>query len=71
MKQWKSERVGTKSHIRKSATPNKCLKNVSKWGYHENRDITDISANYQKYFWILKEGKKGYILYQLVFSVKV
>jgi hypothetical protein len=30
----------------------KCQKNV----YHENRDISDFSANYQKFFWPLKEG---------------
>jgi hypothetical protein len=45
----------------------KCLKNVSKWGYHENRDISDILKNYRKSFWILKEGWKGYILFQLGF----
>jgi hypothetical protein len=44
------------------AMPNKCLKNVSKWGYHENNDISGILKNYQKSFWILKEGCKGYIL---------
>ena len=44
----------------------KCLKNVSKWGYHENRDISDISANYKKSFLDSERGMKG--LHFVLFS---
>jgi hypothetical protein len=29
---------------------------VSKWGYHENRDILDILKYFEKSSWIRKEG---------------
>jgi hypothetical protein len=38
-----------------------------KWGYHENCDTSDISTNFQKFFWILEEGWKGYVFYELIF----
>ena len=42
----------------------KCLKNVLKWGYHENRDISDILIYFKKSSWIWKEGWTGYIFYK-------
>ncbi len=51
------DRKGGKKHIYGNRQRRiKCLKNVSKGGYHENRDISDILKNYKKSFWILKEG---------------
>jgi hypothetical protein len=62
-KQGKSEgvdRKGGEKHIYDNRQRRiKCLKNVSKWGYHENRDISDISANYKKSFLDSERGMKG------------
>jgi hypothetical protein len=34
----------------------KFMKKWLKWGYHENCDTSDISTNFQKFFWIREEG---------------
>jgi hypothetical protein len=44
------------------------MKNVLKWGYHENRDISDISANYQKSF--SEKGMKGLHFFSISFFVE-